>query len=524
MSWPWIVLGCIGGVLLLLLLLFCFLANKKKKYHTQGFDDVGQGKLPTRQLGLLCGKPKGLPNIGATCYMNAMVQCLAWSPCLALRLKTDKQKSPWRGNSIAQSLSNVLETYYDDDNDDDDDDGCCRRGYTDQRQRLRNEMDSFFNMFSNKNGRFNNKNKQEDTFEFFNALISTLQDEALENAQVRVESDTFDEHIMQHCGISRLYYGKFITCYYYEECRHVDVVFQAFTSLSIPAIKSLSGSRVPRGSRKAEEMTDVNEWSSGREGNVNTIHVKASLLLKDKIRNMSLAKKQRRRGIEETGVEKGLGYLTEPETMVASEINCRICAKEGKEGTTGLVYKTLQMISLPPVLVLHINRFEQHGTELHKMDEHVTFPKLLDMASFCSITMRQVSAAGGKLTPGEFYSLFAVINHHGTAKRGHYYSFIKTSHRNACVIQKQQLWNQWHDPERVASGIRAELETRLQDEQSDTEANERHLEKDEFPEVRQTDEGEPETWFDISDMNVSKIGEDVVMKSKHAYILMYERM
>ena len=39
---------------------------------------------------------------------------------------------------------------------------------------------------------------------------------------------------------------------------------------------------------------------------------------------------------------------------------------------------------LPPVLTLHLKRFEQRGMRATKNNRHVAFPCLLDMAPFCT--------------------------------------------------------------------------------------------------------------------------------------------
>ena len=53
--------------------------------------------------------------------------------------------------------------------------------------------------------------------------------------------------------------------------------------------------------------------------------------------------------------------------------------------------KQLLLLSLPPVLTLHLKRFQQVGFSLRKVNRHVEFPMMLDLAPYCS-TLCQVGA------------------------------------------------------------------------------------------------------------------------------------
>ncbi|XP_021344683.1 uncharacterized protein LOC110444644 [Mizuhopecten yessoensis] len=242
---------------------------------------------------------------------------------------------------------------------------------------MRNNIYAFLKSISETNGRFGD-GVQEDTFEFYNILLSTLQDEALENIRRPLQDDTYDEHIMRHCGASRLFGGKFLMTYCYEACGHVDTVFQPFTSLSIPVTKNpdgLSNSAVTLTVNDSDGNSAyyVSSGIGGKYGSLsdqnqllkekmdvdstNRIEVKSSNISKPPesklFSGLSLAKGNM--DVIQTGVEWGLEKLTETETMEASEVSCRIC----KDGNVGVLYKKLQVISLPPVLVLQINRFNQ---------------------------------------------------------------------------------------------------------------------------------------------------------------------
>ena len=48
------------------------------------------------------------------------------------------------------------------------------------------------------------------------------------------------------------------------------------------------------------------------------------------------------------------------------------------------VSKQLMIHQLPPVLILHMKRFEIGFDEVTKDDRHVFFPEILDMAPYCT--------------------------------------------------------------------------------------------------------------------------------------------
>ena len=62
--------------------------------------------------------------------------------------------------------------------------------------------------------------------------------------------------------------------------------------------------------------------------------------------------------------------------------------KSTKKQPPSMVYsiatKQLLLWTLPPVLTLHLKRFHQSGYFLRKVSQHVSFPFVLDVTSFCS--------------------------------------------------------------------------------------------------------------------------------------------
>ncbi|KAJ6662479.1 hypothetical protein lerEdw1_011893 [Lerista edwardsae] len=90
--------------------------------------------------------------------------------------------------------------------------------------------------------------------------------------------------------------------------------------------------------------------------------------------------------------------------------------------------KKQMLISLiPPVLTLHLKRFQQAGYNLQKVNKHIKFPEILDLAPFCSVkcemSFSQNVAEGCSQV---LYSLYGVVEHSGTMRSGHYTAYVKT--------------------------------------------------------------------------------------------------
>ncbi|CAN0348477.1 unnamed protein product [Lampetra planeri] len=120
--------------------------------------------------------------------------------------------------------------------------------------------------------------------------------------------------------------------------------------------------------------------------------------------------------------------FTTPEQLAGSNmLLCEHCSQ--KAGKKGRVYtegtKRILVSSLPPVLTLHLKRFQQAGFGLQKVNRRVEFEDTLDMAPFC-IKPCQVSTCSQTKTKIPRYSLYAVVEHSGTMRGGHYTAYVKT--------------------------------------------------------------------------------------------------
>ncbi|RMC11991.1 hypothetical protein DUI87_11124 [Hirundo rustica rustica] len=142
--------------------------------------------------------------------------------------------------------------------------------------------------------------------------------------------------------------------------------------------------------------------------------------------------------------------------------------------------KKQMLVSLaPPVLTLHLKRFQHAGFNLQKVNRHIKFPEVIDLAPFCTAKCKNVAEGNTKV----LYSLYGVVEHSGTMRSGHYTAYVKMRAMNN------------HLSDLVLRGQFQALET----------------------------EPVKGQWFHISDTHVQPVSVSKVLSSQ-AYLLFYERL
>ncbi|XP_010225591.1 PREDICTED: ubiquitin carboxyl-terminal hydrolase 16-like, partial [Tinamus guttatus] len=141
--------------------------------------------------------------------------------------------------------------------------------------------------------------------------------------------------------------------------------------------------------------------------------------------------------LEESSIHHCLYQFTRNEKL--SETNkllCDVCTqrhcgpKKNLKSEKKYIYtnaKKQMLISLPPpILTLHLKRFQQAGFNLRKVNRHIKFPEVLDLAPFCSVKCKNVAEGNTKV----LYSLYGVVEHSGTMRSGHYTAYAKMRNIN----------------------------------------------------------------------------------------------
>ncbi|XP_005861795.1 PREDICTED: ubiquitin carboxyl-terminal hydrolase 16 isoform X3 [Myotis brandtii] len=195
---------------------------------------------------------------------------------------------------------------------------------------------------------------------------------------------------------------------------------------------------------------------------------------------------------DECSIQHCLYQFTQNEKLRdANKLLCEVCTrrqcgapKANLKGEKKHVYtnaKKQMLISLaPPVLTLHLKRFQQAGFNLRKINKHIKFPEILDLAPFCTAKCKNVAEESTRV----LYSLYGVVEHSGTLMSGHYTAYTKA---------------------RMANSRLSDLVLRG-DVPQDFEM-----------------ESTKGQWFHISDSHVQAVPTTKVLNSQ-AYLLFYERI
>ncbi|NXS15116.1 UBP16 hydrolase, partial [Mystacornis crossleyi] len=193
---------------------------------------------------------------------------------------------------------------------------------------------------------------------------------------------------------------------------------------------------------------------------------------------------------EEGSIHHCLYQFTRNETLTeTNKLLCDVCTqrrcgpKNNIKSEKKYVYtnaKKQMLISLaPPVLTLHLKRFQHAGFNLRKVNRHIKFPEVIDLAPFCTAKCKNVAEGNTKV----LYSLYGVVEHSGTMRSGHYTAYVKMRAMNN------------HLSDLVLRGQSQALET----------------------------EPVKGQWFHISDTHVHPVSVSKVLSSQ-AYLLFYERL
>lgn len=159
------------------------------------------------------------------------------------------------------------------------------------------------------------------------------------------------------------------------------------------------------------------------------------------------------------------------------------------------------LISLaPPVLTLHLKRFQQARFSLRKITTHVEFPLELNLAPFCSRSGRTRADSEGRV----LYSLYGVIHHSGNMNSGHYTAYVKVSEPSV-----KGLYDSITDMSELVDFIQNMWTGNAETRQPHSTC--RH-------------EPAPDgQWYHVSDTSVSPVPETQILKSQ-AYMLFYRRL
>uniref|UniRef100_A0A8C2LX35 Ubiquitin carboxyl-terminal hydrolase n=1 Tax=Cricetulus griseus TaxID=10029 RepID=A0A8C2LX35_CRIGR len=137
---------------------------------------------------------------------------------------------------------------------------------------------------------------------------------------------------------------------------------------------------------------------------------------------------------KECSVQSCLYQFTSMELLMGNnKLLCEDCTEKKQkcqretssaEKKAGGVYtnarKQLLISAVPAILILHLKRFHQAGLSLRKVNRHVDFPLILDLAPFCAAACKNINV-GEKV----LYGLYGIVEHSGSMRGGHYTAYVK---------------------------------------------------------------------------------------------------
>jgi len=169
----------------------------------------------------------------------------------------------------------------------------------------------------------------------------------------------------------------------------------------------------------------------------------------------------------------------------------------------------------PATLTLHLKRFQQTLSGLKKVNKHVSFPLVLDLASYCSST----SLSMPNISMGQtsvLYSLYGVVEHSGGLQGGHYTAFVKVRPSDTFTDPSSFFSPSLSKASDVPNFLE-EIETKVKSSKHNPD-DENCKEK-----ILETCSSQVKRWYHVSDSSVSEATEERVLKCQ-AYLLFYERI
>ncbi|XP_071485111.1 ubiquitin carboxyl-terminal hydrolase 16-like, partial [Diadema antillarum] len=265
---------------------------------------------------------------------------------------------------------------------------------------------------------------------------------------------------------------------------------------------------------------------------------------------------------QECSVMSCLNQFTAPELLTGSnKFGCETCSKmhkeEGKSSKTVYTDASKQLLihQPPPILTLHLKRFQQVGYNLRKITRHIDFPMTLDVAPFCSSACKRYANSENRV----LYGLYGVVEHSGRLQFGHYTAFVKVRQPNRKLnlytlgiprtlnllneqCERLQAEKSEERPQKEhgrssakngddggdsSSGENSDRRSDSQNKSSNSANNiseRNHIQSPVLPFHAGRNVSLPSgKWYHVSDTHVAEVSESKVL-SAQAYILFYERL
>ncbi|XP_056133735.1 ubl carboxyl-terminal hydrolase 18 [Lampris incognitus] len=131
------------------------------------------------------------------------------------------------------------------------------------------------------------------------------------------------------------------------------------------------------------------------------------------------------------------------------ELNGRNKCRCAQCGSKTQCRQGLKLLSLPPVLPVHLKRFHNYHGYIRKLDCKVTFPETFDFRDI----LKEEAFSKNYVQKESKYMLYAVIVHLGTVMSGHYTAYVR--HHGGWYYANDSRVNQatWEDVQDTYGGL-----------------------------------------------------------------------
>lgn len=319
----------------------------------------------------------GIQNIGNTCYMNSVIQCLfATDDFLSYMISENSAERNFRSDletSILQTDKNIT----------------CEKVTKKQKETLTYRLHIIFKYMWMKNTiikpiHFKNKldtiNKsfmgynQQDSTECLSVVLDRMNDELKINKNMDIkETDSkikkfWKEYLVKNNSyVTEIFCGIMSNNIGCLKCKNIHTIFESFNIITLPIIS------------QDNKVTTLDHCLSS--------------------------------------------YFRNPEFLTGkNKYKCEECKSEQD------AINVLLLSKLPPKLIIQLKRFEYHNTHYKINDTTVTFPFFdLDMENY-------IDCKNNIKKSNYLYELYAVIIRTGNTKSGHYYVYSKNHINNKWYI------------------------------------------------------------------------------------------
>ncbi|XP_029649538.1 ubiquitin carboxyl-terminal hydrolase 45 isoform X3 [Octopus sinensis] len=235
-------------------------------------------------------------------------------------------------------------------------------------------------------------------------------------------------------------------------------------------------------------------------------------------KSMSTLTPRSRLTTRKCSILSSLHQFTSAELLTGNnKVRCKNCSQRKEKHSSSnkkeAIYtnasKQFLIFRPPAILTLHLKRFEQIGFSTRKVNRHVEFPFLLDIAPFCSSLSQYVKAGQKKV----LYSLYGIVEHSGRLSGGHYTAYIKVCKNNLNKANNFVAQKRLNPKEYIMQYRESLLK-------GDSNISAAETEEEEVDPESLVPTGK---WYHISDTLVREVPESLVEKAQ-AYLLFYERI